>query len=104
MADLEPVKGHEQGRTRPVLIISNDVFNNGPATLVIIVPITKRNRKIPFHVELKPPEGGLAYTSYILCDHIRAISKKDRLIRKLGAVTQNTIDKMSDRLKILMDL
>jgi len=67
-ADLEPVKGHEQGAQRPVLIFSVDAFNNGPATLVIIIPLTTKNRKIPFHVEINPPEGGIDRTSYIMCD------------------------------------
>jgi mRNA interferase MazF len=103
IANLDPPIGHEQGRTRPVLIVSTDKFNNGPATILIVVPITTTNRKVPFHVEVYPPEGGLQSVSYLLCDHVRSISK-DRLKNKIGEVTDDTIKAVAQRLKILMEL
>ena len=44
--DLEPVRGHEQGRLRPALVVSNDILNHGPAELVTVVPITARGRPL----------------------------------------------------------
>lgn len=58
LADLDPIRGHEQAGRRPCLIISTDLFNNGPAGLVMIVPLTTRARNIPTHVAVTPPEAG----------------------------------------------
>jgi mRNA interferase MazF len=41
LADLNPTRGHEQAGARPVLIISTDPFNYGPAGLVFVLPLTK---------------------------------------------------------------
>jgi len=40
-ADLNPVRGHEQGGPRPVLILSHDIFNERSGT-VIAVAITSQ--------------------------------------------------------------
>src|SRR3954470_784767 len=56
MADLDPTVGHEQGRRRPVLIVSHDRLNRGPAGLVVAVPITGTARGIATHVPVTPPE------------------------------------------------
>lgn len=45
-ADLEPARGHEQGGQRPCLILSDDRFNQGPAGLVVILPLTTKKIEI----------------------------------------------------------
>jgi mRNA interferase MazF len=101
MADLDPVRGHEQGRRRPVLIVSVDAFNQTPAGLIIIVPITGTIRPIPAHVRIEPPEGGLTKASVALCDQIRTISKA-RLSHCLGYVSGATQDSVGTVLKFLL--
>src|SRR5947209_20458015 len=86
LADLDPTFGHEQGGRRPVLIVSVDSFNAGPAGLVVVLPITSRVRPVLFHVPVNPPEGGLSMASAILCDAIRPIDQR-RLIDCWGAVS-----------------
>jgi len=56
-ADLEPVRGHEQGRVRPVLVISNDVFNHGNSNLVTIVPMTTKGRPLSIISENRAARG-----------------------------------------------
>ncbi len=104
-ANLDPTEGHEQAGKRPVLVVSTDKFNHGPAELVIIAPLTRTGRRIPLHVEVEPPEGGLSATSYILCDSVRSISRR-RLIgsRPWGVVSFETMDKVDDTLRILLEL
>ena len=102
-ADLEPVRGHEQGRTRPTLIVSNDIFNRGSTDLVTIVPVTTRARPVRTFFRIEPPEGGLPQTSYIICDQIRTISK-ERLGRRFGAVSPATLAEVERRLTFLLDL
>jgi mRNA interferase MazF len=104
-ADLDPTEGHEQAGKRPVLVVSNDKFNHGPAELVIVAPLTRTGRRIPLHVEVDPPEGGLSDRSYILCDSVRSISRRRLLgARPRGVVSPETMEDVEDKLRILLDL
>lgn len=103
LLDLNPVKGHEQAGQRPCLVISDDTFNHGPADLALILPLTSKEKRIPLHVEVKPPEGGLHTRSFIMCENIRSVSQT-RFSKRLGAVHGNTLHAVEDRLRILMDL
>lgn len=101
--DLEPVRGREQGRRRPCLVVSVDAFNHGPAELAVVIPLTTRDRGIPLHVPVSPPEGGLQQQSYIKCEDIRSIST-DRLLDRWGFVSSTTLSDVEDRLRILLGL
>jgi mRNA interferase MazF len=103
LAQLDPVRGHEQAGTRPVLVVSDDLFNRGPAGLVIALPITSRLRPIPSHIRISPPQGGLAVESAALCEAVRSISK-ERLVKRLGLVSGETLAMVEDRLRILLRL
>jgi mRNA interferase MazF len=104
LANLDPTRGHEQAGTRPVLIISTNPFNHGSSGLVFCLPLTRKYRRIPVHVQIDPPEGGLSERSFILCDAIRSISS-DRLgPRRWGSISAATMRRVEDNLRILMDL
>jgi mRNA interferase MazF len=103
LADLNPTRGHEQAGRRPVLIVSDDVFNHGLAGLVIVLPLTSTHRGVPSHVPITPPEGGLKTPSVILCEAIRSIAK-DRLVQQWGTVSPATMAVVEDRLRILLGL
>jgi mRNA interferase MazF len=103
LADLNPVRGHEQGGQRPVIVISSDIYNSGPAGLAVVLPLTGTHRGIPMHVQIKPPEGGVKSTSSILCDAVRSISK-DRLVKKWGTLSAAVVNDIEDRLRILLEL
>lgn len=101
--NLDPVRGREQAGRRPALVLSVDQFNHGPAELVVVIPITSKAKGIPFHVSVNPPEGGLSQSSFIKCEDVRSISK-ERLVQRLGPVTDQTIDQVEDRVRILLGL
>ncbi|MCY2964712.1 MAG: type II toxin-antitoxin system PemK/MazF family toxin [Planctomycetota bacterium] len=103
LADLNPVRGHEQAGRRPVLVVSVDPFNRSKADLVVIVPVTSTLRGIPLHVTVEPPEGGLKNPSALLCDAVRSISK-DRLVIRWGNVSSKTMAEVEDRLRVLLGL
>ncbi len=103
MVDLSSGKGHEQAGRRPGLVASVDLFNHGPAGLVVIVPLTSRAKGIPFHVPVDPPEGGLDRRSFIKCEDIRSISKV-RLVEMCGTVSKSTMAEVEARLRILLEL
>jgi mRNA interferase MazF len=102
-ADLNPPQGHEQGDTRPVLIVSVDPFNHGPSGLVIVVPISTKDKRVRSQVPVDPKEGGLKTRSFIKCEAIRSIST-DRLHGRWGKVSQATLIAVEDCLRILMNL
>lgn len=101
--NLDPTTGREQAGTRPALVFSVDKFNHGPAGLLIVLPITSRNKGQPFHVEVTPPEGGLKLPSFIKCDDIRSLSKQ-RLKRFHGTVSVQTMAEVEKRMRILLNL
>ena len=103
LIDLNPVRGHEQAGKRPCVVISVNLFNQGASGLAIVLPITSKDKKIPFHVEINPPEGGLKIKSFIKCEDIRSISV-ERFITKWGVINDTTIAKVEQRLKILIGL
>jgi mRNA interferase MazF len=103
MVDLHPTRGHEQDLVRPAVIVSSDGFNRGGAELVMVLPITRTFRGIPFHVEVDPPEGGLRARSYVLCDQVRTVAT-ERLSARRGELSQRTMLRCDERLRVLLDL
>lgn len=103
MVNLDPTRGREQAGTRPALIVSVDEFNHGPADLVIVLPVTSRDKGIPLHVKVVPPEGGVKVPSFAKCEDVRSISK-DRLQRPLGRVSPATLEAAEDCLRTLLRL
>ncbi|MGC9317493.1 MAG: type II toxin-antitoxin system PemK/MazF family toxin [Armatimonadota bacterium] len=102
-ADFNPVRGHEQAGHRPALVVSADLFNAGPANLVVVLPMTTVDRGIPLHVAVEPPEGGVRERSLIKCEDIRSIDQR-RLTRRLGVVSQETMARVDDHLRALLVL
>jgi mRNA interferase MazF len=103
VVSLDPTKGREQAGKRPALVLSVDPFNRGPADLIVVLPITSKTKGIPFHVNVKPPEGGLKQESFIKCEDVRSISK-ERLSQRLGSITTKTMKQVEDRVRILLGL
>ena len=100
---FDSTPGHEQPGTRPALILSEDIFNEGPAGLVVVIPITRARTKIRWHVAVSPPDGGLSAASFIQCESVRSVSKQ-RLKRRRGRVSPSVMRQVEDRLRILLGL
>lgn len=103
LADLDPTRGHEQAGRRPVLVVSEDLFNRGPAGLVIVLPMTSTLRAVPSHVPVSPPEGGVRVRTAILCEAVRSVAV-ERLAVRWGAVHRQTMAAVEDCLRILLRL
>jgi mRNA interferase MazF len=101
--DFDPTIGHEQAGSRPALILSVDIFNEGPADLLVVAPVTRTERKVRWHVPVKPPEGGLVAQSFIQCENVRSVSKQ-RMKRRRGRVSESTLQQVEDRIRILLGL
>lgn len=103
MADLNPVIGREQADVRPVVILSVAAFNQSGAELVIVLPLTSKDKGYPQHIAVSPPEGGLSVRSFIKCEDVRSISKEQ--LRELrGSVSLLTLQMVEDRVRLLIGL
>ena len=103
-AELNPIIGSEQGGTRPVLIISNDIGNKHSPT-VIIAAITSRvhtKAKLPTHTAVSNYEG-LDKDSIILLEQIRTIDKQ-RLKQYMGMMPDNIMARVDKALAISVAL
>ena len=103
LVELDPTRGREQQGRRPALIVSTNGFNKSPADLVVLIPITSKEKSIPWHVAIAPPEGGVKTKSFVMCEAVRSVSK-ERLAQRWGAVSAAILDEVEDRLRILFDL
>ncbi len=101
--DFDPTRGHEQAGTRPALVLSVDGFNRSPADLIVVLPITSRDKGIRSHVPLVPPEGGLKVPSFVKCEEPRTVAK-ERLSSRLGAVAPATMAGVEARVRWLLGL
>lgn len=103
-ADLDPTRGREQAGKRPALVVSTDRFNQGPAGLVVILPITSKAKGIPWHVKLAAGGStGLRTESFAMVEAIRCVSCQ-RLVKRLGEAPAAIMDEVETRLRILLEL
>ncbi len=105
LTSLDPTLGHEIQKTRPALVIQNDVSNR-LTRITIVAPITSTVRfpLNPVHVLIASDEStGLAVTSAALLNHIRAVDRR-RLIKRLGAVDAKTVEGVEEAIKISLGL
>ena len=104
LAALDPAIGSEISKTRPVIVISNDI-NNKYSSTVTILPITSQKlREIyPFEVGLPKGSGGLAKNSKVKADQIRTLDKS-RLIFHQGTLTNDQMEAIDVAIKIHLAL
>ena len=104
LVSLDPTIGHEIRKSRPAVIIQNDLGNKY-SPITIIAPITSQNieKAYPIEVILDKKGSGLEKTSKVLLNQIRAIDKR-RLIKKLGKVDYETMAKVDASIKISLGL
>ena len=98
-ACLDPVVGSEQGGTRPVLIVQNDVGNKYSPTVIVAAITSQINKaKIPTHIELST-EYGLTKDSVLLLEQIRTLDKR-RLKEKIGILDDKRMKDVNTALLI----
>ena len=95
--------GHEPAFTRPAIVVSADVLNNGAGNLVVIVPVGSTSYGLRSHVEIERGESGLDQPSYARCDQIRVIST-ERIIGRRGAAAVAQVYAIDQALRFILDL
>ncbi|ADG81586.1 transcriptional modulator of MazE/toxin MazF [Thermincola ferriacetica] len=103
-ADLSPVVGSEQGGTRPVLVLQNDIGNQySPTTIVAAITSQISKAKLPTHVEISAKNSGLEKDSVILLEQIRTIDKS-RLMEKVTSLSEEDMEKVAQAIEISLGL
>lgn len=104
LVNFDPTRGAEIKKTRPALVIQNDIAN-AYSPIVIVAAITSRYDPplYPTEVLLESGEAGMMLGSVVLLNQIRSIDKA-RLIRRLGTVSEETIRKVDRALEISVGL
>ena len=104
LANLEPIKGSEQGGIRPVLIIQNDISNkHSPITIVAAITSKVYEKEFPTNVFILKKDSKLNKDSTILLNQIRTIDRT-RLIKKIGSLDPYILKKVDLAIKISLDL
>lgn len=102
LANLNPGKGTESGKIRPVVIIQTDLLNESHLS-TLICPITTNVIKEIELLRVHLNAGQLDKLSDVLVDQIRAIDNK-RLIKKLGQLTKDQKIRLKANLRIVLDI
>lgn len=95
-ADLNPIRGREQAGQRPILVISQDVFNDRSGT-VISVALTNRPQKAGFPLTLELSHTQLSKKLWVKITQIRTLSI-ERLGQKIGRASAEELSLIIDGL------
>ena len=95
-ADLDPTRGREQAGSRPVLILSQDVFNERSGT-VIAVALTSQSQRAGFPLTLELRSRHLPKRSWVKISQIRTLSV-ERIGERLARATSEEIDQIVEGL------
>ena len=104
LVNFDPTLGAEIQKTRPALIVQNDVANRHSAITIVAAITSQFDYPLyPTEVLISPPEGGLRTASVALLNQIRSIDKQ-RLVRRLGTLKPETMDRVDHAILISMGL
>ncbi len=100
---LDPIEGSEIGKTRPAVVISNDI-NNELADTITVLPVTSSVGKVyPFEVFLKKGTGNITGDSKVKANQIRTIDRK-RIKERIGNITEDIMREIEKALKIHLEI
>ena len=104
LAKLYPSKGHEPGKTRPVLILQTDMLNHVGHTTVIVVPLTTQlvANAYPLRYGISK-RNKLDENSELLCDQIRAIDVNRLLPEKLASLSSKELLEVEQQIEMILD-
>lgn len=105
LADLNPRIGTEPGKRRPVVIVQSNLLNkiNHPSTIICPITTNVQNKSNILRVHLLKGEGNLLEPCDIIIDQIRSIDN-NRLLKKIGLLPNNLIEKIKENISIIVDL
>lgn len=100
---LDPIEGSEIGKTRPAVVISNNI-NNEYADTVTVIPITSSVGKVyPFEVFIKKDTANVPSDSKVKANQIRTLDKK-RMKERIGIIPDEILKKIEKAVKIHLEI
>ena len=104
IADLNPRKVTESGKTRPVVVIQTNLLNRIPHPSTIVCPITSKVKKESeiLRVHLRKGTAGINQDCDIMIDQIRAIDN-NRLTKRIGFLPEELIDILKENIRIIFE-
>ena len=103
LVSFDPALGAEIHKTRPALVLQNDIGNlHSPVTIVAAITSNVR-RQGPTSVLVEAPEGGLDFDSIVLLNQIRTVDKR-RLVKRLGVLRRATLKQVDQAIMISLAL
>ncbi|MES2809085.1 MAG: type II toxin-antitoxin system PemK/MazF family toxin [Bacteroidota bacterium] len=106
VANLDPAFGSEPGRVRPVIILQSDLLNKSGHSSFVSCVISSQHREGVSLIRLAinpTTSNGLLKQSYALCDQVRSIDQS-RLIGKVGSLDKETINRLTESIKVILSL
>ena len=105
LVEFDPARGHEIQKTRPAIIIQNDIGNkHSPNTIVAAISSKLSPMPYPVEVLVEPTKAnGLTAVSAIKLSQIRSVDRQ-RLVKRVGLVDAATMRKADEALKISLGL
>ena len=104
LVNFDPTVGSEIQKTRPALILQNDISNqHSPITIVAALTSQFDAELYPTEVLITPPEGGLIMPSVVLLNQIRSIDKQ-RLVKRMGIVSHQLMEQVNNAIQISLGL
>jgi len=104
LVNFDPTLGAEIKKTRPALVIQNDIGNEY-SPITIVAAITSRFDEPPYPTEviMEPEESGLPLRSAVVLNQIRSIDRQ-RLVKRLGRASPATMDRVDQAIQISLGL
>ncbi|SFG87228.1 mRNA interferase MazF [Halopelagius inordinatus] len=100
---LDPAEGHEMKKTRPAVVVQNDIGNKNSGT-TIVAPATGTYREYPFEVFVEASDSPFEKDSSIRLDQIRAVSIEQRIHSVAGSLDSSTMLDVDEALKLSLSL
>ena len=113
LADLNPRRGTEPGKTRPVLVVQTDLLNSQSHPSTVIIPLTRnvQENAEPLRVCIQAGSPGFSVDSDLMIDQVRAIDNQrlyrqdtGKLIKKIAHIETKLMTKVEDCLKKVLEL
>ena len=104
LVTFDPTVGSEIRKTRPAVVIQNDVGNRAGATTIVAALSSQVEEPLyPFEVLVRPRDGGVNTLSVVLLNQIRTVDRQ-RLIRRVGILKPETMRRVDQALAISIGL
>ena len=104
LVNFDPTVGAEIRKSRPALVIQNDIGNQySPITIVAAITSKFDEPPYPTEVVMEPEESGLPLRSAVVLNQIRSIDRR-RLVKRLGRASARVMERVDQAIQISLGL